>query len=118
MKRRLLRFMHPPREPDVDDDPLSGVANLFDVSLAFIVALLIALFSTFGLQHMFDAEGQWTMTSTDAEGRVRIVSKEGRQIKVQEVTDRELSGDGDRLGVAYRLPDGRVIYVPEGSPDP
>ena len=30
--------------PGEDEDPLAGLANLFDVSVAFIVALLIALF--------------------------------------------------------------------------
>lgn len=114
-RRRTLRFARPPREQEIDEDPLSGVANLFDVSLAFIVALLIALFSTFGLDQLFAADASWTMTSTDGDGRVRIVTKEGREVKVQQVTDRQLSGDGDRLGTAYRLPDGRVIYVPEGE---
>jgi hypothetical protein len=26
-----------------------------------------------------------------------------------------LSGDGERLGVAYRLASGEVVYVPDGS---
>lgn len=118
MKRRPLRFVRSVRDHDIDEDPMAGVANLFDVSLAFIVALLIALFSSFGLSSMFAADASWTMTSTDAQGHVQIVTKDGKQIKVQKVSDRKLSGDGDRLGIAYRLPDGRVIYVPEGSSAP
>ncbi len=46
---------------------------------------------------------------------MEVVQKDGRQIKVQRVTDKQLSGDGDRLGVAYKLADGRVIYVPESK---
>jgi hypothetical protein len=38
----------------MDDDPLSGVANLFDVGLVFIVALLVMLFSAYHLQDLFD----------------------------------------------------------------
>ena len=49
---------------------------------------------------------------------MEIVRKDGRQIKVEQVSDRTLSGNGDRLGVAYRLPDGRVVYVPEGEAGP
>lgn len=115
MNRRAPRFSRRPAEPVHDEDPLSGVANLFDVSLAFIVAMSVALFSMFGARSLFDEKADWTLTHTGADGRLEIVQKQGRQIKVQRVTDRKLSGDGDRLGVAYKLADGRVIYVPEGK---
>ncbi len=42
-----------------------------------------------------------------------IVTKKGKEIKVQKVTDKRLSGEGERLGTAYKLKDGKVIYVPE-----
>jgi hypothetical protein len=42
-----------------------------------------------------------------------VVSKTQQQVKVERVTDRQLSGQGERLGTAYRLPDGQVVYVPE-----
>ena len=48
-------------------------------------------------------------------GRMEIMRKQGHRIEVQKVTEQQLSGDGSRLGVAYRLSDGRVVYVPEGS---
>jgi hypothetical protein len=98
-----------------EEDPLSGVANLFDVSLAFIVALSVALFSMFGARSLFDAQSSWTLTHRAADGSLEVVRKDGREIKVERVTDRQLSGDGDRLGVAYKLADGRVIYVPEAG---
>ena len=44
---RRPRFSRRPAAPVHDEDPLSGVANLFDVSLAFIVAMSVALFSMF-----------------------------------------------------------------------
>jgi hypothetical protein len=34
------------------------------------------------------------------------------------VTDRSLSGAGTRLGTAYRLANGQVVYVPEGDATP
>ncbi len=101
--------------PAWEEDPLSGVANLFDVSLAFIVALSVALFSMFGARSLFDAQSSWTLTHRAADGSLEVVRKDGREIKVQRVTDQQLSGDGDRLGVAYKLADGRVIYVPEAG---
>ena len=42
------RFLHlPSPEEAADEDPLSGVANIFDVAVVFIVGLMIALFSVY-----------------------------------------------------------------------
>lgn len=110
-----MRFVRRRDEGSWNEDPLSGVANLFDVSLAFIVALILALFSMFSAHDLFSPDSNWTLTRTGADGRMEVVRKQGRQIKVEKVTDRRLSGNGERLGVAYQLPDGRVIYVPEAE---
>ena len=38
----MARFLHlPTPDEGVDEDPLSGVANIFDVSVVFIVGFLI-----------------------------------------------------------------------------
>lgn len=118
MSRRAVRFARRRDDQSWQDDPLSGVANLFDISLAFIVAMVVALFSTLRVPSLMDPSSNWTMTRTTADGRMEIVRKDGRQIKVEQVSDRKLRGNGDRLGVAYRLPDGRVVYVPEGEAGP
>jgi len=51
-------------------------------------------------------------------GEMEIITKQGTEIKVQKVTDKTLSGQGTRLGVAYQLADGQVVYVPEGGEVP
>lgn len=112
-RRRPIRFVRRRDEGSWQEDPLSGVANLFDISLAFIVAMVVALYSMMAGSSFLDPDASWTMTRTAADGRMEIVRKDGRQIRVEKVSDRKLSGDGDRLGVAYRLPDGKVVYVPE-----
>ena len=114
-RRRPVRFARRRDEGSWQEDPLSGVANLFDISLAFIVAMVVALFSMMGAPSLFDPNSSWTMTRTAADGRMEIVRKDGKQIRVEKVSDRKLSGNGDRLGVAYRLPDGKVVYVPEAE---
>ena len=107
--------------PGEDEDPLAGIANLFDVSVAFIVALLIALFALFSSRHAARQElrGHDREVKT-ACGRLRPRSspKKGAEIKVQKVTDKTLSGQGTRLGTAYRLANGQVVYVPEGEAPP
>lgn len=101
-----------------DEDPLAGLANLFDVSVAFIVALLIALTTLFSSSDMLDPNSKSTMVKTNSKGEVEIVTKERDKITVQKVTDKTLSGQGTRLGVAYELSDGQVVYVPEGEAPP
>ncbi len=96
-----------------EEDPLAGVANLFDVSVAFIVALLIALFALSSSGALLDPDSTVVMVTEHADGSLEIMSKEGREITVQRTTEQELSGQGQRLGVAYRLADGQVVYVPE-----
>jgi len=101
-----------------DEDPLAGLANLFDVSVAFIVALLIALFTLFSSADMLIPDSNVTVMKQNVDGTLDIISKERERITVQRVTDRNLSGQGTRLGVAYRLPNGQVVYVPEGEAPP
>jgi hypothetical protein len=95
------------------EDPISGVANLFDVSVVFIVSMMIALFMAYNMLDMMDPKSEMTITKKNADGKIEIVTKKGKEIKVQKVTDKRLSGEGERLGTAYQLKDARVIYVPE-----
>jgi hypothetical protein len=95
------------------EDPISGVANLFDVSVVFIVSMMIALFMAYNMLDMMDPKSEMTITKKNADGKIEIVTKKGKEIKVQKVTDKRLSGEGERLGTAYKLKDGKVIYVPE-----
>ena len=95
------------------EDPISGVANLFDVSVVFIVSMMIALFMAYNMLDMMDPKSEMTIMKKKSDGSVEIVTKKGKEIKVQKVTDKRLSGQGERLGTAYKLKDGKVIYVPE-----
>lgn len=101
--------------PGEDEDPLAGLANLFDVSVAFIVALLIALFALFSAQGFLDPKQSFTVVKQNADGSMELITKDREKIEVRKVTDKTLSGAGTRLGTAYRLPDGQVVYVPEGK---
>lgn len=95
------------------EDPISGVANLFDVSVVFIVSMMIALFMAHNMLDLMDPKSEVTITKKGADGRLEVITKKGKEVKVQKVTDKRLSGEGERMGTAYRLKDGRVVYVPE-----
>ena len=95
------------------EDPLLGVANLFDVALVFIVALLLSLMATYQVLDFFNPESEITIMKK-VKDQWRIITKKGKEIKVKKVTNRKIGGDeGLKLGTAYQLNDGRVIYIPD-----
>lgn len=96
-----------------DDDPMTGVANLFDIGLVFIVGLLMTLFSAYRLLDLFDQTSEMTIMKQHASGEMEIITKKGTKIKATKVTRETVKGMGNRLGVAYRLEDGSMVYVPD-----
>ncbi|BAV65917.1 DUF2149 domain-containing protein [Sphingobium cloacae] len=102
----------PPDEP-AEEDPLAGVANLFDASIVFIVGLMITLFSVYNMGDLMSGEGEMTMVRTDASGQQEIVVRKGQVIKAYKLSGATGTGNGERLGAAYRLANGQIIYVPE-----
>jgi len=113
---RFLRLPSPDEIPE--EDPLAGIANLFDVSIVFIVGLMITLFSVYRMSDLVDAKSEVTMVKTNAQGEREIIVKKGKQITAYKVTGKTAAGNGERLGTAYRLSNGQIIYVPEGPDAP
>lgn len=109
----MARFLKLPPPDETEEDPLSGVANLFDVSVVFIVGLMISLFSVYRMGDLMNPETEVTMVMTNESGQSEIIVKRGTEIEAYEVTGEALSGDGERLGTAYRLANGQIIYVPD-----
>lgn len=92
-----------------DDDPGSGLLNLFDVWIAFAVALLLAIVS---YQSQPSQHGEQS-----APGMKEPVTQ-GTPLERYHASEETAGGDGERLGTAYRLKSGEVIYVPEKTPPP
>jgi hypothetical protein len=102
-------------EEPVEEDPLAGVANLFDVSIVFIVGLMITLFSVYNMGDLMNGQSEVTMVKTDANGQQEIIVKKGSEIKAYKLSGQTGAGDGTRLGTAYKLANGQVIYVPDDA---
>jgi hypothetical protein len=109
---RFLKLASPHEE---DEDPLAGIANLFDVSVVFIVGLMISLFSIYRMGDLMDPDAEVTMVKTNAAGESEVIIKKGTEIEAYRVTGEQLAGDGERLGTAYRLANGQIIYVPDNE---
>lgn len=97
-----------------DNDPMSVVSNLFDVAMVFAVALMVALVSRYNMTEMFSRE-DFTMVKNPGKENMEIITKEGE--KINRYTPSEdassSSAKGKRVGVAYELDNGDIIYVPE-----
>lgn len=108
MRRRLLN-----REDG--DDPMSVVSNLFDVAMVFAVALMVALVSRYNMTEMFSRE-DFTMVKNPGKENMEIITKEGEKINRYTPSEDPNSASGQKgkkVGVAYELENGEIIYVPE-----
>ncbi|WP_301708578.1 DUF2149 domain-containing protein [uncultured Duncaniella sp.] len=97
-----------------DSDPMSVVSNLFDVAMVFAVALMVALVSRYNMTEMFSQE-DFTMVKNPGKENMEIITKEGEQINRYTPSDDDKSSGnkGKRVGIAYELDNGDIIYVPE-----
>ena len=107
MKRNLLR-------KEEDADPISVVSNLFDVAMVFAVALMVALVSRYNMTEVFSQE-DYTMVKNPGKENMEIITKEGQKInRYTPSEDQQQSGKkGKKVGIAYELDNGEIIYVPE-----
>ena len=69
----------------------------------------------FNMTEMFSSE-DFTMVKNPGKENMEIITKEGKQINKYTPSDDQSSKDGNkgkRVGVAYQLENGEIIYVPE-----
>lgn len=111
--RREKRRNNRKQNPIHQDDPMSGVANLFDVAMVFAVGLMVAMVSAYHLHELFSADEMTMIKNPNQPGKMEIITKKGKEIKVQKLTKEMAQGQGMRLGTAYRLKNGKVVYIPE-----
>lgn len=99
---------------DDDTDPLSVVVNLFDVAMVFAVALMVAMVMHLNMTEIFTNE-DYTIVKNPGKENMEIITKEGNKINKYTPSDTNSSDKkkGKRVGIAYELENGEIIYVPE-----
>lgn len=98
-----------------DADPMSVVSNLFDVAMVFAVALMVALVTRYNMIEMF-SQDDFTMVKNPGKENMEIITKEGEKINrytPSENQDEKSGKRGKKVGIAYELENGEIIYVPE-----
>ena len=106
---RPSRFM----DSMADEDPLTLMPNLFDLSIVLAIAFLLTALGALGLRGLVHSGDSWTLIRRSAAGETEVISRQGKSIRVEQLTARKAGGQGLRLGVAYELENGEVIYVPD-----
>lgn len=108
-KRRVSRF-----RAEEDTDPLSVIVNLFDVAMVFSVALMVAMVMNMNMSEIFTKE-DFTVVKNPGKDNMEIITKEGGKINKYTPSNDKKSSDkkGKKVGVAYELGNGEIIYIPE-----
>ena len=96
----------------VTADPLEGVANFFDLGVVFALAFMVSLISYLGLPEVLQ-QRDVTLVKNPGTEQMEIIRKRGRRLERYRISRKRLGGEGEKLGTAYRLKSGEVIYVPE-----
>lgn len=103
MIRRRARAPHPVLD---EDDPLSGMVNLFDLAIVFAVGLIVALAAAI-------REGRLTHAGLRSAPELEV--QEGSKKVRYRGSQDKARGEGHRIGTAFRLPSGDVVYVPDDT---
>ena len=108
--RRVSKFLK-----EEDTDPLSVVVNLFDVAMVFAVALMVAMVMHMNMTEVSGQEN-FTIVKNPGKENMEIITKEGEKINrytPSEDQDKKEGKRGKKVGIAYELDNGEIIYVPE-----
>ena len=95
------------------EDPILSVVNLIDIFLVIIAALLITVAQN-PLINPFNKQDV-TVITDPGKPTMEMMIKKGEKIEKYKASGSIGSGDGEKAGVAYRMKDGSLVYVPEGA---
>ncbi|MGM9760641.1 MAG: DUF2149 domain-containing protein [Parabacteroides sp.] len=99
-----------------DTDPMGVVSNLFDVAMVFAVALMVALVTHFNMTE-FLSQKDFSIVKNPGKEDMEIITKQGQTIQRYTPSDQTEKGGrkGRKVGIAYELENGEIIYIPESS---
>lgn len=110
MKCRRGRYS--PFSHDEDIDPMAMLTNLFDVAMVFAVALMVAFAIRSSMTEFLTGDDA-TFVKNAGKSDMEIIVKKGNQVTRYKSEAQGGNGKGRKVGIAYELENGEVIYVPE-----
>lgn len=85
--------------------------------MVLVVAMLLALISKGGAPELAARLSQDDVTVVINPGKpnMEMIIKRGQNLEKLKATGKTGRGQGERLGTAYRLESGEVVYVPDAE---
>ncbi|MEA1943758.1 MAG: DUF2149 domain-containing protein, partial [Euryarchaeota archaeon] len=106
-----MKFMKQRRgRSDEDDDPLSGVANLFDVAMIFAVGLLVMMMMYVNLPELLTSQDV-TIVKNPGQDDMQVIIKNETEIEVLNMTDETVTTMGKLVASLYETEGGATVYV-------
>ena len=109
-----MRDRYAPFGSSDESDPMANLVNLFDAAMVFAVALMVAFAIQSRMTEFLTAEDA-TFVKNAGKDNMEIIVKKKNKITRYKSEKSTGSGRGRRVGIAYQLESGEVIYVPEGG---
>lgn len=110
-----MRYMNRRKNmADLDDDPLSGVANLFDVAMIFAIGLLVVALTHFGVEELI-TQSDVTIVKNPGQENMQVIIKQGDEIEKLELTREEITTSGRKFGTIYQTDGGGWVLVKDES---
>lgn len=78
----------------------------------------LALVISYNIPELLTPEASVTIVKNPGDPNMQIIIKNMDQIQILNMTDKIAGGQGTKMGTAYRLENGMVVYVPENDPSP
>ncbi len=97
-------------DEDESSNPALSMVNLVDVFLVLIAALLITIAQNPLNPFM---EENVTVIKNPGQANMEILMKKGEKIETYKSSGEIGSGEGVKAGVAYKMADGSIVYIPE-----
>lgn len=91
---------------------MSGLTNLFDLGMVLAVALMVALVTRHNMPEMLSNE-DYTIVKNPGKSNMEIIQKKGKIIEKYKGKKGSSKGKGKKVGAAYQLENGEIIYIPE-----
>lgn len=110
MRRLSKKFELDDEHEEVD--PMNGLVNLFDVAMVFAVALMVA-FVIQSKMTEFLTQQDVTYVKNAGKKDMEIIVKKDNKVTRYKSEESTGSGQGKKVGIAYELENGEIIYVPE-----
>ena len=111
-----MKYMNRKTETtEEDEDPLSGVANLFDAAMVFALGLMVMLLIHMSVPELLTQQDV-VIVKNPGTPDMQVIVKHGEEIETLNVTEEMVEVEIAKvMGMIGKTADGSMVYVPEGG---